>query len=366
MIHVNNELGELVKKLERMKEEYENTYVKCGIIGMSGSGKSSLINAIVGEKIAEVGVVEQTSEPQEYRHQGIIFVDLPGIGTSKWPKDTYVSDLKLNEYDCFILVTAARFFENDVYLYNEIKNNLGKSCFVVRNQFDRAIEDNQRDNNKTEEETREIIVNNIIENLQPNKVDKVYLTSARYPKNYDLPILIEDIYNSLSGIKRNRFIADVAALSDTVLVKKKKVAENLVGIYAGLAAANGLNPIPGLDISVDLGILTKLSYEVVKIYGLTEKQVDYYLSLSSKTNKQAIKQRIILITANYLTEKGILKILENFGGKIVVKEISKWIPFVGQLISSGISYKLTYSFGERLIEECENIARELVGNIVAI
>jgi alcohol dehydrogenase YqhD (iron-dependent ADH family) len=39
-----------------------------------------------------------------------------------------------------------------------IKNNLGKSCFVVRNQFDRAIEDNQRDNNKTEEETIKIAI----------------------------------------------------------------------------------------------------------------------------------------------------------------------------------------------------------------
>ena len=49
--------------LEKFKEELENfkkTKVKCRIIGRSGTGKSSLINAIVGEKIADVGVTETT------------------------------------------------------------------------------------------------------------------------------------------------------------------------------------------------------------------------------------------------------------------------------------------------------------------
>ena len=44
--------------IEKIKEELENfkrTKVKCGIIGRSGTGKSSLINAIVGEEVVAVG-----------------------------------------------------------------------------------------------------------------------------------------------------------------------------------------------------------------------------------------------------------------------------------------------------------------------
>ena len=63
--------------LEKFKEELENfkkTKVKCRIIGRSGTGKSSLINAIVGERIAEVGVTETTMEvgkPLSYPEIGL-------------------------------------------------------------------------------------------------------------------------------------------------------------------------------------------------------------------------------------------------------------------------------------------------------
>lgn len=40
----------LLDEARKQKDEFENTVVKCGIIGLSGSGKSSLINAIAGEK----------------------------------------------------------------------------------------------------------------------------------------------------------------------------------------------------------------------------------------------------------------------------------------------------------------------------
>ena len=95
-------------KLEQARLEFESVKVKCGITGLSGSGKSSLINAIAGERIARVNVVEQTNEPLEYTHGGVTFVDLPGCGTANWPCESYVSRLDLSSYDCFILVTAQR------------------------------------------------------------------------------------------------------------------------------------------------------------------------------------------------------------------------------------------------------------------
>src|SRR4051794_7091727 len=90
---------------------FEETEVKCGLIGPAGSGKSSLINAIFGEKVAAVGVVETTAAAQEFRHgaKGLILVDLPGVGTANWPREHYIDRLGLLAYDCFLLVTAERF-----------------------------------------------------------------------------------------------------------------------------------------------------------------------------------------------------------------------------------------------------------------
>jgi predicted GTPase len=91
--NMTNNQEDLYRKIaERCREkieEFENTEVHCALIGQSGSGKSSLINAIAGEKIANVGVVETTSEPRPFKHQGIMFTDLPGCGTAKYPKAQY-------------------------------------------------------------------------------------------------------------------------------------------------------------------------------------------------------------------------------------------------------------------------------------
>jgi len=352
-------IQELAAKLLQAKNEYDSVQIKCGITGVSGSGKSSLINAIAGERIAKVNVVEQTTDPQEFHHGGIVFVDLPGVGTAKWPQESYVDRLGLEEYDCFILVTAHRFFEDDAYLYDQLSNQLNKPCFVVRNQFDLAIQQGRRDNGFSEEEVRDLIDGNIRQNLKPSQVDKVYITSAHYPQLYDFPRLIEDIVESQEGVKRTRLMADVAAWSEDMLVKKRAAAERLVGIYAGLSAANALNPVPGLDISVDLGMLLKMSNAVRHIYGLTQGQFDYTATMLDPAgpHTQAAKMLLSRMVAKYSTEKAIALLLEKFGRKVAIREVTKWAPFIGTIVAGMIGFKLTYSFGEMLLEDCESTAR---------
>ena len=100
--HDSGWIQELIEEIQRMKEEFEKAEVRCGIIGLSGCGKSSLINAIAGERIAEVGAYKDTtSEPQEFSHGGIVFVDLPGCGTKEWPQGSYIRKLGLMSYDLF-------------------------------------------------------------------------------------------------------------------------------------------------------------------------------------------------------------------------------------------------------------------------
>lgn len=361
----NGLLQDLIDRLKKMKNEYEEAKVKCGIIGVSGSGKSSLINAIAGEKIAQVGSTEQTMEPQEYQHGGLFFVDLPGCSTQKWPKDTYINKLKLAEYDCFIIVTANRFLEDDAFLYNELNIKLKRPVFLVRNKFDLAVKDEKFDNGLTEDETREKIVKNICENLHPLQPQKIYLTSARNPKLYDFPELLLDISSSLDGIKRERFIADMAAWNKKAFFDKRKVAEKLVGIYSGLAAANGLNPIIGLDISVDLSLLLKLSKEISHIYGLSERQFKFSESLiTDEPTLRVLKQKIAQYIAKYLIKEAIIKILQALGKREAIKIAAKYIPFVGQAVAALLGYKLTYNFGDELINESEKLAKELLEHII--
>jgi hypothetical protein len=44
---------------------------------------------------------------------------------------------------------------------------------------------------------------------------------------------------------------------------------------------------------------------------------------------------------------------------------SKWVPFVGTLVSAGLGYQLTYRFGDQLIDDCESAAKEVIASLEA-
>lgn len=356
-------LREFAEQCRKKITEFDEAQVRCGLIGPSGSGKSSLMNAIAGEKIAAAGVVEMTLDPQEYIHKGIIFVDLPGCGTVKWPQDTYIERLNLTTYDFFLLVTAERFRESDVFLFNELLR-LKKPCFVIRNKFDTAIEDGLYDNDQSEEEVREIIISNIRENLKISRSEAIYLTSARYPEKHDLKLLLADIQKSLQGIKEERFVADMGAYSEDALKKKRKLAESRIMLYSVLAAFNGVNPIPGVDIAVDLSLLLKFGNEVANIYGITSKQFDYIKRLLGANAIPGLVAKITQFSAKYLAKEGLVLLLKKKAVRDVAKQLAKRMPIVGPLAGAGIGGVATFLLCEQIVKEADELASEVLHELI--
>lgn len=355
---IQNILAENLKRIQ----EFENTKVYCGLIGPSGSGKSSLMNAIVGKIIAKTGVVETTSEPQEHTHKGIVFTDLPGCGTPSWPRDSYIQRLNLQSYDCFLLVTDQRCTEDAVFLFREL-SKMGKPCFVIRNFFDKAIEAGKRDNGQSEEEIRLLITDNIRKNLEPSIPNKIYLVCAWQPTKYDFGILELDIHNALKGLKKDRFIADMASYSEDALKEKRILAEKLIPYYAGAAAANGLNPIIGLDVAADIAILVKFANEIANIYGLSSNQFEYIKKLLGPKLTPVLLAKISQFAVRYLAKQGIIELLKKIAGRTITKQVAKWVPFAGQLIAAGISWQATYMLGSQLVDEAEQLARDILKEV---
>jgi GTP-binding protein EngB required for normal cell division len=350
-------ITQVLEKCKADLENFKNAKVKCGIIGRSGTGKSSLINAIVGEQVSAVGEIETTmaiSEPIE--HKGLLFYDLPGSSTVNFPMDTYIETMGIKNFDCVILVTADRFFEDDLYLITEI-SKLKIPVFPVRTKFDFSI-DRALKRGITEEETYASIYADLKKSLDGYNIKGIYLTSADYPTKYDLNKLLDDISNSLNSIKRERFIADVNVISLNLLKEKRDLSTRLVSRYAALSAANGLNPIPGLDISVDLGLLYKMSTDIQEIYGLKKEQIHYSSSLLTDNKSKLIIAKAVQFTSKYVGKEAILLLLKKAGLSFAGKGISKWIPFVGQAIAAGLGFKLTSSIGNNMLTDAEEIAAQ--------
>ena len=86
--------------LERKREEWKTVPLNVAVIGNSGVGKSSFINAIRrltpdDEGAADVGCMrEKPVDVKSYVHPNnplLKFWDLPGVGTDRFPRQTYLS-----------------------------------------------------------------------------------------------------------------------------------------------------------------------------------------------------------------------------------------------------------------------------------
>lgn len=355
-------IEDVIQNINTQMELWENTKVKIAITGQSGSGKSSLINAIAGSKIASVGFVETTMEPQEYKTEnGIILVDLPGCGTAKFPFESYVDDMKLSEFDAIVLVTANRFYEADIKLFNYVTDSLKKPIFLVRTKMDDAVRDGAEDNDLSKDQVVDMVLTDIMNNTGVSDTSKIYLVSSK-PKQitkFDTARLITNISENLPTIKKAKFVSETAAYSEESIKAKKQTMLEISERYAYLSAANGLNPIPGLNIAVDIGILSKLTNTVLRSYGLIDSTLADHLSKSEEKGKiHGTVQGLSKWVAQYATEAGIKQLLPKLVVAETAKTVGAWIPLAGQAVAAGIGYKLTSYFGEKLINESEEKAIE--------
>lgn len=357
------DIGEYVKIATKKIEEFKKTKVRCAIIGRSGTGKSSLINAIIGKDVLDTGPVETTMEVSEpIEHGGLIFYDLPGCSTQKFPRSKYFERFKIKNFDCVIVATSDRFTEDDHFLVNELIS-AKVPVYAIRTKIDISVDDELKKKNKPEVETLNLIRNDLIQNLKGYSVQGIYLTSADYPLRYDLDKLLKDIYNKLTSHKRRRFIADVNITSKFILDEKRKTADSVVAWYSAAAAANGLNPIPGLDISVDAGILVKLGHELERIYGLDNLN-DTFLSKHLEGNiGLQLLGKASQFASKYLGKEAILLLLKRAGVNIAAKSASKFIPILGYLVAAGIGYKITKSVGDEMVKDASGLAQEVFNAI---
>jgi len=126
---MNNQADEIRRKAE----EANTTPVRIALFGQPGAGKSSIINAIIGEEKAEVGVgTDTTQKLEDYEWNGLFLCDLPGYGTNRFPTEGYLDRFEIPSFDVFICVSATKFSSGDHEFYMKLRE-LRKPCIFVRN-----------------------------------------------------------------------------------------------------------------------------------------------------------------------------------------------------------------------------------------
>ena len=96
--------------------------------GQPGGGKSSIINAICGDKVVDVGVgTDTTKNAIVVEHGDVVFVDLPGYGTSKFPQEDFFEEFDPLQYDMFVCVFDGKLHKADTEFFRKLQR-LKKPC----------------------------------------------------------------------------------------------------------------------------------------------------------------------------------------------------------------------------------------------
>jgi small GTP-binding protein len=345
-------IDKVAQSISDKLDEQKKVKVKVALFGQPGAGKSSLINKILGWKAAAVGVeTDKTRKAASYEHNGIVLVDLPGYGTKSFPKESYFDQFKISEFDLFLCVSSGKLHQADTEFFHELLS-IGKVCIFVVNKHDELWEDDVS-----------------IEVLEQRKRDdirkhaehdvEVLFTSCRASTGID--VLNETIRENLDAAKRERWARGAKAYTLQFLKEKKKACEKYVSYAAASSAANALNPIPGVDVAVDLGILTKLFAEMRADFGLDDNFLD-----SLKHSSVPAVSRLASNILQYATREGLMLLLKRFAGRTAVKAFTKYIPFVGQAIAAGLGYAITSNAGSTYLDDCYELAKEALDNKLGI
>ncbi len=335
-----------VENIRSKLSEMDKSIVKVALFGQPGAGKSSLINKMVGKKVAEVDVrTDTTVDLAWHEANGLKFGDLPGYGTIRFPKESYFQQFDIEQFDLFLCVSDGKFHQADTEFFSELKKR-GKVCIFIFNRCENLYQEDLTDE-ELKQRKRDDITKQVGQKVH------VIFTSCR--ENIGLDELNEAIRNNLKPAKRERWERSAKAYSMQFLQEKRKACEEYVAVAAGAAAANGLNPIPGANVAVDISIIVGLFASIRDNYGLNDSELGGLVESTAPSVAQG---------ANYVlrfaTKEGVAMILKNYAVAETAKTILEWIPLVGQAIAAGIGYLIVSNAGKDYHDKCYSLAEQIL------
>ncbi|CAF1341670.1 unnamed protein product [Adineta ricciae] len=352
-------------------------------IRTSGVGKSTFINTMRDlppdhpkaakacsnkEGTTNVGAYPDVKNPK------VVYYDFPGTGVPNFPIREYSETFQLNSYDFFIILVSNRFTENDCYLANEL-HKCQKKFFFVRTRIDQDIT-NEREDRGDEfneqvylDETKQICQEDLksIPGEHP-----VYLISGRL-KNYtkwDFPKLVQDLIENAPGLKREALVHTISANSHEAVEQKGALIRSRIFKVALASAGIAAVPVPGLSICCDVALMVREIHLYLKDFGVDNEAIEILSKRLGINLEDLVKviygAKMVFLDAD---DTGIRRLLiEKLSETAIVyaaEEGARYLPLIGPVIASGISFTAVYKVLHYFLEEIIVLAHKRIDQIVA-
>lgn len=315
------------------------------IVGGSGVGKSSLVNAVFGRDWAEVGKGLPVTRGVQYYHDDSLGIwDVEGfeIGSAVAPSDQLRANLKkMSEQPADRHISVVwycvkanddRLTEADIAMIREL-DAAGLPVILVLTKVDwgKSVIPGKRSVPKGVEEFVEWLEHPVDKDDRPIEIpyQRVILTSTR------------DKHGKGSGFGLGELVAETLALSpedekDAFRIAqrlnlpwKREMARPIITGAAGLAAAAAATPIPVADSVALAPIQLGMMGRIATIYDLELKT---------------------MMSAGALAQLGV-----QFTGQALARSFLKLIPGAGSVIGASVAFALTAATGEAWMRLCEQV-----------
>lgn len=208
---------------------------RIGFFGKTGSGKSSLCNALFGEDVAKISdIAGCTREPQEFllklaREKDIVLVDVPGVGETLKRDDEYFKLYKnlTPELDAILWIIKAddRAFSVDELCWKDVvRPHLDRSIpvVIVINQVDKfnPLKEWCDETNTPGPNQLRLIQDKIAEVARAFDLPIIQIVPVSAHLGYNIPQLVETLILSLPKEKKASVFKDIPENQKTENAKK--------------------------------------------------------------------------------------------------------------------------------------------------
>ena len=364
--------------LERKRDGWKNIPLDVAVIGSSGVGKSSFINAIRrltadDEGGAAVGVTETTVDIRSYQHpcnQLLKFWDLPGVGTDRFPRETYLFKIGVDRFDFFLLITSDRFTQDDTWLGEELRRR-NKKFFFVRTKIGADISNNKKAHPKTHNE--EAVVKHIrestLQHLRENGHENipVFLIDSYKLKKFDFEQIEHRLVEDFPTMKKTALVLSLQATSDEMISLKVAELRSRIWKVAALSGVVAAVPLPGVSMTFDVAAVVREADVYYTQLGLDEVSLKRYAKLTSCDYRQLRSVVDSRLGCKVIGVEGIKKLVDELAKRApslltsaAMEEVSRYIPVIGSFLSATLSFGGTYYALKLVLDKMESVAREVV------
>lgn len=139
----------------------------------------------------------------------------------------------------------------------------------------------------------------------------------------------------------------------------------LIKKRAYVSAGAAIIPVPFLDVVIDVGILSQLLPQINAKFGLAPEQMSLYDPKSKQIQWNELRKRGFEFSGLVVARTAMKKSLNGIVGKMVTKQVTKFIPLGGQIVAASLGYIVMKKVAEAHVEESYQLAKRIQSQVKA-